>query len=247
VSGGAGVRLVERGGAAWLESEALFATGLVVHAFTARRSALGAAVEALGLGRHTLVTVRQVHGDRLVTIGSPREAEAAAATEADGLLTANPALALAVFTADCLPVLLLDPRRRAVAVVHSGWRGTVRRISGQAVRRLAEVFGSAPQDLLVALGPGVGPCCYEVDRPVLEEVAAAFPGAEGLVAPAREGRAYLDLRAAVRHDLKESGVRPENVTAVEECTACRPDWFFSYRRDGAAAGRMAALISLREG
>ncbi|MGE5552425.1 MAG: peptidoglycan editing factor PgeF [Betaproteobacteria bacterium] len=242
------MRAVEQGGVAWLEAASLSATGLVVHGFSTRLGGRRQLLEALGLGRRPLVVARQVHGDDLLVVRSAQEVPAVAEKEGDGLLTASPEVALAVLTADCLPVLLFDPRRRVVAAVHSGWRGTVRRISGKAVRRMVEEFGSAAQDLLVAIGPGIGPCCYEVDEPVLEQVAAAFPEvAEKLVTPSREGRAYLDLRAAVRHDLKESGVPAENVTTVEECTACCPDWFFSYRREGSGTGRMAAVIGLREG
>jgi YfiH family protein len=195
-----------------------------------------------------VATVRQVHGDALVVVQGRDGVAEVAGVEADGLLTDSPEVALAVFTADCLPVLIADPRRGAVAAVHSGWRGTAARISGAAVRRLTEEFGSRPEDLLVAVGPAIGPCCYEVDRPVLEKMEAAFPGVSGLfLTPSGGGKAFLDLRAAVAWDLKETGVRGENVTLMDECTACQAEWFFSYRREGRDTGRLAAIIGLREG
>ncbi len=263
----------ERAGVFWLEAEVISATGRVIHAFSTRRGGVSEGpwselnlghgtgdrpervtenrrrlLAALGLAGREFVTARQVHGSHLMVVSGPREAAAVAAAPADGLLTASSAVALAILTADCLPVLLVDPRRSAVAAVHSGWRGTVQRIAGRAVRRMTEEFGSAPADLRVAIGPGIGPCCYEVDWPVLEQVAAAFPGAEDtLITPVRKGRALFDLRAAVLYDLKETGVPGENVTVVEECTACQAEWFFSYRRDGQSTGRMAAVIGLREG
>lgn len=242
------VRVVERAGVTWLEAPALAATGLVAHAFATRRGGVDQVLGALSLTGRPLATVRQVHGNRVVVVRSPADAEAARFTEADGLITDSPQVALAVFTADCLPVLLVDPRRGAVAAVHSGWRGTVRRISGRTVALLGEEFGSRPQDLLAAIGPSIGPCCYEVDRPVLEAVAAAFPGTAGeFLTPVSKERARLDLRAAVARDLKETGVPDENVILINECTACRPDRYFSYRRDGRGTGRMAAVICLREG
>lgn len=240
--------LIERAGVAWLEAEVLSAQGSFIHAFSTRQGSLREVLGAVGLAERPLATVRQVHGDGLLVVHGPDDARVAAGTAADGLLTDSPAVALAVFTADCLPVLIADPRRRAVAAVHSGWRGTVARIAGKAVRRMAAEFGSQPEDLLVAVGPGIGPCCYEVDRPVLEQVDAAFPGAgEAFLTPTGGDRARLDLRAAVAWDLKETGVPGENVTLISECTACRVEWFYSYRREGRDTGRLAAVIGLREG
>ncbi|HHW14761.1 MAG TPA: peptidoglycan editing factor PgeF, partial [Firmicutes bacterium] len=267
------VRLVGRAGLAWLEAHDFAETRLVRHAFSTRRGGVSAGpwaslnlgygtgdapqhvaenrrrlLAAVGLAGRPLVTVRQVHGDGLVVVEGVADAEQAANLAADGVLTASPEVAVAVLTADCLPVLLLDRRRKAVAAIHSGWRGTVLRIAGRAVRRMGEEFGTAPEDVLAAIGPGIGPCCYEVDRPVLERLAEAFPRqAEGFLSALDGDRAHLDLRAAVLADLKESGVPDENVTVVDACTSCQPERFFSYRRQGGSTGRMAAVIGLQEG
>jgi hypothetical protein len=242
------VRFVERPGLAWLEAMDFSTTGLVDHAFSTRRGTVDDLRAAVGLAERPLITVRQVHGDRLVVVRGPEEAAEVAGTEGDGLLTRDPGVVVAVWTADCLPVLMLDPVRLVVAAIHSGWRGTALRIAGKAVRRMAEEFGTDPADVLAAVGPGAGPCCYEVDEPVLARLAEVYPGAAASFAsPRGEGRALLDLGAAVRWDLKETGVPAENVTVVDQCTVCQPEWFFSYRREGRNAGRLAALIGLREG
>lgn len=273
MSGPGGTRRVERAGLAWWEAEALTATGRFAHAFTTRRGGVSEAeyggldlgygsgddpervgrnrrllLEALGLGGRPFVAARQVHGDELLVIRGAADAQAAADRPADGLLTASPEVAVAVLTADCLAVLLADPERGAVAAVHAGWRGAAQRIAGKAVRRMADEFGCRPASLLVALGPCVGPCCYEVDAPVLERFAAAFPGQEGVYArPRGGGKALLDLAAAVRLDLKETGIKDENVTVIGQCTACQPGEFYSYRRNGPKTGRLAAVIGLMEG
>lgn len=268
-----GCRRVERAGLVWWEARALAEAGRFNHAFTTRHGGesgggytglnLGyatgdepprvdrnraALLGALGLGGRPLVTARQVHGDQLLVVEGAADAEALRSMAADGLLTASREVAVAVLTADCLAVLLADPRHGAVAAVHAGWRGAAQRIAGKAVRRLGEEFGCRPEDLLVALGPCIGPCCYEVDAPVLERFAAAFPGQEPVYAkPRGEGKALLDLAAVVRLDLKETGIRVENVTTIGQCTACQPGEFFSYRRSGPATGRLAAVIGLMEG
>lgn len=266
-------QFVEGDGLAWFEAPGLSETSLVRHAFPTRRGGVSEGpwaslnlgygtgdvpehvnenrrrlLAALGLAGRPLVTVRQVHGDRLVVVRGAKEAEEVAAQAADGILTASAEVALAVLTADCLPVLLLDPRHRAVGAVHSGWRGTVLRIVGRAVRRMGDEFGTTPGDILAALGPGIGPCCYEVDRPVLTRFAEAFPGqAEGFLTERDGDRAHLDLRAAVLADLKDSGVLDENVTVVDACTSCQPERYFSHRRQGGSTGRMAAVIGLQGG
>lgn len=233
---------------AWFEAEAFSATGLVAHAFSTRRGELTALLAALGLSGRPLATVRQVHGDRLVVVGGADEVRELSGVEADGLCTGSGEVALAVWTADCVPLLLLDPRLGKVAAVHSGWRGTAHRIAGKAVRTLVDAYGCRPSDLLAAIGPCAGPCCYEVDEPVLGRFREAYQDtSETFISPRGLGRAMLDLTAAVRLDLKETGIPAENVTLIGQCTICQPKWFFSYRREGRAAGRLVAVIGLREG
>lgn len=210
---------------------------------------------ALGFSPDGLARLRQVHGADVEVVERPGRLGAF-----DAAVTDRPEVVLLVLAADCVPVLLVDPDRPAVGAVHAGWRGTAADAPGAAVRRMVEAFGSRPARLQAAVGPGIGPCCYEVDEPVAERFAAAglpfegWPGARppetelpiGRPAGDREGRARwrLDLAAAVRARLVAAGLDPAAVEVAGLCTACRPDLFFSHRRDGARSGRQAGLIWL---
>ena len=176
--------------------------------------------------------LRQVHGCSVATPpwGEPPEADASTAKESGALL--------AIETADCLPVLIVDPIRRQVAAAHAGWRGTAARVTQSAVRALLDA-GSNAADLLVALGPSIGPCCYEVGP----EVEAAFgPSGAGFFVTGAADRKHLDVAAANRAQLDEVGIASSRIDSVSHCTKCREDLFFSYRRDGANAGRMISVV-----
>jgi YfiH family protein len=181
-------------------------------------------------GDGELLFLRQVHGSRIV------EAPWEAPPEADGAVATRPGLLLGIETADCLPVLLVDPGRRRVAAVHAGWRGTAQRIVGEAVRALHEA-GSRPSDLVAALGPAIGVCCYEVGGEVVR--AIPLPGCVEQVA----GRIHFDLRLANRLQLLEAGVK--QIHDVSECTRCGVGRFHSYRRDGKGTGRMVNFVGFR--
>ena len=183
-----------------------------------------------GAGR--LLLLRQVHGTTVV------EAPWEGTPEADASVAAAPGLLLGIKTADCLPVLLVDPKRRLVAAAHAGWRGTAKGVARRTVEALA-ARGSRPEDLVAALGPGIGSCCYEVG----EEVRAAFgPDGSAFFRPGPNGRPHLDVRAANVRQLVEAGLRAEAIHHLAECTRCRADLYPSYRRDGKAAGRMISFI-----
>ena len=152
--------------------------------------------------------------------------------EGDALLENLPGSVVAVKTADCIPVLLVDERSRAVAAVHAGWRGTAARIAAGAVAAMAARFGTRAEDLHAAIGPGIGKCCYEVGP----EVAVQFGG---------QGRGHIDLAAANRRQLEESGVTPQRIYASNLCTMCRGEEFDSFRRDQKAAGRMYSFAGIR--
>jgi YfiH family protein len=186
---------------------------------------------ALG-GSGSLLLLRQVHGAEVV------EAPWEGTPEADAALATSPGWLLGIKTADCLPVLLVDPARRLVAAAHAGWRGTAAGVAARAVDALV-AHGSRPADLLAAVGPGIGPCCYEVG----EEVRAAFgPAGAASFRPGPGGRPRLDLRAANARQLIEAGLRLEAIHHVADCTRCRADLYHSYRRDGRAAGRMISFV-----
>jgi YfiH family protein len=192
-----------------------------------------------------LYVARQVHGARVVHVGAGATPEAIAAEEADGLCTDRPDVALGVFVADCVPVLLADPVGGAFAAVHAGWRGTVAGVVPAAVRALA-VLGGRPADLRVALGPAIGACCFEVGL----EVATAFAeaGLGAAVGPSPRGRAdraHVDLKAALVLQLERSGVDPTAVDRIAACTCCEPARFYSFRRDGSATGQLMGVIGRR--
>ena len=198
---------------------------------------------ARAAGGPTLRFVRQVHGARVVAV-SGGDGDASAA-EADGLCTADPGLGLAVFVADCVPALLADARTGACAAVHAGWRGTVADILGEAVRTMAAAFGTRPADLRAALGPAIGPCCFEVGPEVVEGFTRVLPGpaGAGVVAPGAH-KPHVDLRLAQRRLLERAGLAPEAIDAARECTRCDPgNRFFSYRRDGTHTGQHVGFIA----
>jgi YfiH family protein len=182
-----------------------------------------------------LLFLRQVHGSRVV------EAPWEGTPEADSGMASRPGFIVGVETADCLPVLLVDPVARRVAAVHAGWRGTAAGVAARAVEAMRRA-GSRPEDLLGALGPAIGACCYEVG----EELRAAFgAGASEFFRPGPRGRPHLDVRGANRRQLVESGVSSAHIADVDECTYCRPDLYHSYRRSGPGAGRMLSFVGFR--
>jgi polyphenol oxidase len=213
-----------------------------------------------------LITLRQFHSDVVHVVGAPE----ADAPKADALATRTPGLLLGVQAADCVPILLADTRQRAVAAIHAGWRGTLARIAVKTLGTMRMKFGTRPGDIVAALGPAIGRCCYEVGPEVAQAFAAQFRAAAdwfdgpfdqlahgeeplwlpwltmmppGHVPP--PPRVQLDLRAANRWQLADAGVRESKIAVSDLCTACRTHLLFSYRREGAKIGRMMAVIGVR--
>jgi YfiH family protein len=174
-----------------------------------------------------LATLKQIHSASCVAA----EGRRGILGQGDALLENMPGSVVAVKTADCIPILLADERRRAVAAVHAGWRGTAARIVAGAVAAMQERFGTDPGDLHAAIGPGIGKCCYEVGP----EVSAQF---------GEQGRVRLDLAAINRAQLIDAGVTEARIYASNLCTMCRADDFESFRRDGEAAGRLYSFIGI---
>lgn len=220
---------------------------------------------ALGAADMKMVPLRQFHSDVIHVIDSVP----ADSLRGDALITGTSGLLLAVQTADCIPILLADPENRVVAAIHAGWRGTLKRIAEKTVGRMRMLFGSRPERVIAALGPGIGRCCYEVGPEVVKEFASQFDAArdwfdgpfEALVSgedpnplpwlnmrpPGHqppEPRAQLDLHAANRSILEGAGLLEKNIAASEYCTSCRTDLFFSYRREK-MTGRLMAAIGIR--
>jgi len=183
----------------------------------------------------SLSLARQVHGTALV------EAPVLEEVEADALYTAEPGAAVGVRTADCVPLLIADGGLRGVAAVHAGWRGSAARMAETAVAGLCSALHVMPDALVVAIGPHIGPCCYEVDEPVRQAVRD-----DRVLAPGRPGHYQLDLFELNRRQLVRSGVSGDRIQRVGECTHCHPDRYASYRRDGSGR-RMLHWIRMPPG
>jgi YfiH family protein len=202
-------------------SSELDALPWLIHGFGTRQSDIP--------GRFAnLATVKQIHSAICVAA----EGRCGVLGEGDALLEDQPGSAIAIKTADCIPILLVDQRHRAVAAVHAGWRGTVARIAARAVEAMRQRFGAEPRDLHAAIGPGIGKCCYEVGA----EVAAEF---------GERGRTHISLPDANRSQLLEAGVTPGRIYASNLCTMCLAEEFHSFRRDGEAAGRLYSFAGIR--
>jgi YfiH family protein len=189
----------------------------------------------------------------------------------DALMTDQPGLLLSIRTADCMPILLVDPKRRALAAVHAGWRGALERIVEKSVGDMRRLFASRPSDLLVAIGPSIRVCCYEVGEEVRENFSSRFAKSEDFFQnpaqmrnslatrvprlstaltplghqPENISPIHLDLIAVARYQLESAGVLPSHVQVAEFCTSCRTDLFFSHRKEGSATGRMLAVVGIR--
>jgi purine-nucleoside/S-methyl-5'-thioadenosine phosphorylase / adenosine deaminase len=212
-----------------------------------------------------LITLRQTHSDLIRCVSEPPQHTLAG----DGLVTATPGLLLAIQTADCLPVMLVDTKRHVVGLFHAGWRGTVRRIVEKGVGEMRRCFGSLPRDLRAAIGPGVRSCCYQVGPEVKTQFESQFEYAAFLFREARESdpirekypllfltarapghselpnRIFLDLVEANRRQLLRTGVPRQNISVSPLCTSCRTDLLFSYRAENGVTGRLMGVAGIR--
>ncbi|HEU5054934.1 MAG TPA: peptidoglycan editing factor PgeF [Kofleriaceae bacterium] len=194
---------------------------------------------AAGYDPAALVSMRHVHGTNVFRVGDPEPDS----EEFDGLVCDRAGAVLGAFAADCTPILFADPQSRVIGAAHAGWRGTVAGVAQNVVARMVEL-GADPRAIRVALGPSIGPCCFEVGPEVVAEFTARLPGLPGMVVdgPVKQ---HIDLRRVQRALLEEAGVRPEHIDDAPPCTKCNPDRFFSYRRDGKEGGIHMGFIGVR--
>ena len=212
-----------------------------------------------------LVALRQIHSNLVVLADASLEQP----RKADGLMTDEPGLLIGIQTADCIPILVADRKRRVVAAFHAGWRGTVKRIVESGIGRMRLAFGSRPEDLTAAIGPGIGPCCYSVGEEVLSSFESQFAYARELFsevydsdpirtrypmlfltqsAPGHSNigpSLHLNLAEANRRQLLAAGLKPRAIHFVGGCTSCRPELFFSHRASEGRTGRMMSVIGIR--
>lgn len=247
-------------------------------------------LQALGAGRLPLAVLRQTHSAVVyrVSPGSngaalkyqlagnpvPQLEHPSRPREGDALIADSAGMLLGIRVADCVPILMVDRDRRAVAAVHAGWRGALHRIVEKSAGEMCRMFGSCPRDLIAAIGPSIRKCCYEVGEEVVDAFCGAFPEGEAffhkvaatpeelrmalryqtlftLQAPPGHkaensfSKVHLDLAAAVRYQLEHAGVPAGQIFVADYCTACRTDLFYSYRKEGSLAGRIMAVIGMR--
>ena len=203
---------------------------------------------AVGFAPEDLVFTRQTHTDIVRVVDGTNAGEGLfrdVEPECDALITNTPGLTLAAFTADCTPILLHDPVTGAVGAVHAGWRGTVADIAGKAVQAMTENYGCRPENIRAAIGPNIGGCCFETDRDVPDAVVAVL-GREGETFIRTVGAKFrVDLKGVNEALLRRAGVRTIDVSC--ECTACRPDRFWSHRITRGERGAQAAIIRCQRG
>ncbi len=167
-------------------------------------------------------------------------------TDIDGLMTNKPGVVLCTQYADCVALFFVDPVRRVVATSHAGWKGTVGEIGAVTVKRMGECYGSRPQDILVGIGPSIGPCCFEVDIPVYDAFSALPYADDSMIHDDHNGKYHIDLWESNRRSLLAVGVLPEHITVTDLCTKCHCDFFWSHRATGGERGSLAAFIAIAE-
>ncbi|MDE3118487.1 MAG: peptidoglycan editing factor PgeF [Nitrospirota bacterium] len=197
-----------------------------------------------GWASSVVVSVTQVHGTEALVLDRPVEPGETFSGGWDALVTNQREVLLTVKTADCVPVLVHDPRQGAVAAIHAGWRGTVAGILPRTLAVMQERFGSAPRSLRIGIGPSAGPCCYEVDEPVLTKLRERCPDWSLVVRETGPGAWLLDLRHLLRRQAQAMGMDDISIKTVNACTICHPTLFHSYRREGTARGTMVSGIML---
>lgn len=263
-----------RDGVPFLMSDGMAAAGGVAHGFSTRLGGVSrgewaslnlgltrgddpACVEenyrrflgAVGAQGNRVAMCNQVHGSTVRTV-TPADTKTRlyqpAACEADALMTAIPGVTLVVFAADCVPILLYDPVRRVAAAVHAGWRGTAAGIASVAVEQMGKVYGCRPEHILAAVGPAIGPCCFETHEDVPNAITASMNAAALPYMSIREnGKFSVDLKGINVRRLEQAGLERAHIACCELCTACGSERFWSHRRMGDRRGSMAAAIQLK--
>ena len=270
------LQICQTEGVVYLSYPSLEKTGMVRHGFSTRLGGVSegvyasmnlsfsrgdkeAAVQenyrriarAIGFDWESVVTSDQTHtaNVRVVTnrdkgcgLTKPRPYQ-----DVDGMITNELGITLATFYADCVPLYLLDPVKKAIGLSHSGWKGTVGKIGKATVQAMEREYGTNPEDLIVAIGPSICQDCYEVSEDVIEQFQKAFPREQwdGLFYRKENGKYQLDLWEANRQIFLEARVKPENISMPNLCTCCNPQFLFSHRASKGKRGNLAAFLALK--
>ncbi len=256
------------GGVTYFEAPRLNALGLVNHAFCTRSVRLKKVVyspidlsagsagrlllnrevvaRTFGFEPDQLITMDQAHGNDIWIIDGPLPPVGSSLNHrADALLTDQRDISIGVLTADCVPIILVDPNPPVIGIIHAGWRGTLLGIAPKVLDEMARHFGTRPEELFVAIGPSVGGCCYEVDEAVMGPLRSSKWNWKTFSRPRQRGKWLLNLALANIHQMRGRGLRDEQCCWIRVCTVCNNDILFSYRAEGPGVGEQISFIQLR--
>lgn len=201
---------------------------------------------SFGFAPEKLILANQVHGDTFYVPSDHDFPAKGGVPECDAFATEEAGFVLGIKTADCVPVLLVDAKRKIIAAIHAGWKGTALAIAAKGVREMQRRWGANAHDIWAAIGPAIGPCCYEVDENTRREFIMAGSKIDPFRPSVNKEHWILDLLSANRLQLQNEGVLPRQIETADICTCCDRERFFSYRRDGEQTGRQLSFITLRE-
>ena len=205
--------------------------------------------KAIGMNLNRAAHVHQIHSDKILQLAAGQEPKEGSLGEGDGLITNVTGIPIMILVADCLPVLFYDPVHKAIGLAHAGWRGTVSHVAAKTLLAMGEAYMTRPEETKVALGPCIGSCCYEVGADVRKEFTGVFPWGEEVMRVSSKGHWTLDLAAANARQLREVGVREENLIQSNLCTVKNIDLFYSHRAEASAekpTGRFGAFLMLTD-
>lgn len=201
---------------------------------------------SFGLSVEDFITSEQVHGGHTAVVTRKDINRKSVIRATDALVTDNRRICLMILMADCLSIFLYDPEHRAIGIAHSGWSGTVNKIAENTVRAMIKEYGSAPEDIIIGLGPSIGPCCYEIKLDAVEKIQDNLANDKEIILQ-RDNKYYLDLGKANKMQLLTSGIAEENIEMAGICTRCNEDIFFSARAHQGRTGRFGAGMMIRVG
>lgn len=197
---------------------------------------------ALGVDLKRLKTLNQVHGSSVLVLDEKNLKDPP--QEVDAVITRLKGVPVGILTADCLPILIHDPLKSAIGAVHAGWKGTVKRVASKTIDAMNEAFGSKPENLIAALGPYIGPCCYGIREDAAKEFDSVFADTTDFMLR-QNGEIRIDIGLANVKELLEAGLKKSNISMAAACTSCNSGVFFSYRKDGGRTGRQLSFIMIR--